>query len=225
MWRVELDQPAAQVAQYARLLAPDEQLRANRFHFERERQRFIAGRGTLRTILGRYLGCDGSELQFSYGPRGKPTLTNPIFDFNLAHSGGLAVIALAYQQEVGVDVEQIRSVADMEQLVQRFFAEQEQATLLALPVKQRQIAFFNGWTRKEAYLKALGDGLARPLDQFCVTLAPGEPVKLLSINEDTKDASCWLLESFNPASGYVAAVAVMGHAWRFSYWDWTPARA
>ncbi len=222
MWQAGLDQPAAQVAQYTRLLTPDEQLRANRFHFERDRQRYIVGRGILRTLLGRYLGCAGSELQFSYGLRGKPALTNPVFDFNLAHSGGLAVIALAYQQEIGVDVEQIRPITDMEQIVQRFFAEQEQADLLTLPVEQRQTAFFNGWTRKEAYLKALGDGLARPLDQFCVSLIPGEPVRLLSINGDTEDASRWLLESFNPAPGYVAAAAVRGHAWRFSYWDWTP---
>lgn len=225
MWRAALDQPAAQLTQLAGLLAPDEQLRANRFHFERDRQRFIAGRAILRTILGRYLGCAGSELQFSYGPRGKPALAKPAaeppFYFNLAHSGGLAVIALAHQQEVGVDVEQIRPITDIEQIVRRFFAEQEQATLLALPVEQRETAFFNGWTRKEAYLKALGDGLARPLDQFCVTLAPGDPVRLVSINGVGDDASPWLLESFDPAPGYAAAVAVREQAWRFSYWDWT----
>ncbi|GAB4438026.1 MAG: 4'-phosphopantetheinyl transferase superfamily protein [Anaerolineae bacterium] len=225
VWRAALDQPAAQVAQFARLLASDEQLRANRFHFERDQQRFIVGRGILRTILGRYLGCDGSEFQFSYGARGKPALTNPIAEpplyFNPAHSGGLMVIVLASNQELGVDVEQIRPIADMEQIVQRFFAPSEQAALLGLPVEQRQEAFFNGWTRKEAYLKALGDGLARPLDQFCVSLVPGEPARLLSIREDEADASHWFLRSFHPAPGYVAAVAVRGHAWRFNYWDWT----
>lgn len=224
VWRAALDQPPARVAQFARLLAPDEQLRANRFHFERDRQRFIAGRGILRTILGRYLGCDGGEVQFCYGPRGKPALTEPSAKqplyFNLAHSGDMAVIALADNQEVGIDVEQIRPIADMEQIVQRFFAVPEQTVLLALPVEQRQEAFFNGWTRKEAYLKALGDGLARPLDQFCVTLAPGEPVRLVSISDAVDDASRWLLESFNPTPGYVAAVAVRGHVWRFNYWDW-----
>lgn len=229
MWRTALDQPASQLTQLAEMLAPDEQLRANRFHFERDRQRFIAGRGILRTILGRYLGCNGSELLFDYGPHGKPALAKPAAEpplyFNLAHSGGLAVLALAYQQEVGVDVEHIRPITDMEQIVQRFFAQQEQATLLALPVEQRESAFFNGWTRKEAYLKALGDGLARPLDQFCVTMAPGDPVRLVSINGAGDDASPWLLESFDPAPGYAAAVAVRGQAWRFSYWDWTQTSA
>jgi 4'-phosphopantetheinyl transferase len=225
IWRAVLDQPVAEVTQFAGLLAADEQLRANRFHFERDRQRFVAGRGILRTILGRYLGCDGSELQFNYGARGKPALINPVTErplyFNLAHSDGLAVIALAYHQELGVDVEQIRPITDMEQIAQQFFAGPEQAALLGLPVEQRQTAFFNGWTRKEAYLKALGDGLARPLDQFCVSLAPNEPVRMLSISGDEADASRWFLTSFNPAPGYVAAVAVRGHAWRFNYWDWT----
>lgn len=229
MWRAALDQPASQLAQLAGLLAPDEQLRANRFHFERDRQRFIAGRAILRTILGRYLGCNGTELLFDYGPHGKPALAKPATEpplyFNLAHSGGLAVVALAHQQEVGVDVEQIRPLADMEQIAQRFFAAAEQAALLALPVEQRQAAFFNGWTRKEAYLKALGDGLARPLDQFCVTLAPGDPVRLVSINGAGDDASHWLLESFNPALGYAAAVAVRGQTWRLNYWDWTQTSA
>lgn len=226
VWRAALDQPAAEVTQFAGLLTADEQLRANRFHFEQDRQRFIVGRGILRTLLGRYLGCPGSELKFSYGPCGKPALaslaTEPPLYFNLAHSGGLAVIALAYHQDLGVDVEQIRPITDMEQIVRRFFAAPEQAALLGLPVEQRQEAFFNGWTRKEACLKALGDGLARPLDQFCVSLVPGEPARLLSISEDETDASRWFLRSFNPAPGYVAAVAVRGHAWRFNCWDWAP---
>jgi len=229
VWRTVLDQPAAEVAQFAGLLTADEQLRANRFHFEQDRQRFIVGRGILRTLLGRYVGCPGGKLQFSYGARGKPALASPTTEpplyFNLAHSGGLAVIALAYHQELGVDVEQIRPITDMEQIVRRFFAAPEQAALLGLPVEQRQEAFFNGWTRKEAYLKALGDGLARPLDQFCVSLVPGEPVRLLSISGDEADVSRWFLASFHPAPGYVAAVAVRGHAWRFNYWDWTQSSA
>ncbi len=226
IWRAGLDRPAAQVAHLTQTLAPDEQLRAERFHFERDRQRFIVGRGVLRAILGRYLHLAPAQLQFCYGARGKPALAESLaggkgqLHFNLAHSGNLAVYALVRGQEIGVDVEQIHPIVEMVQIAERFFATQERAALLALPPEQRQPAFFNCWTRKEAYLKALGDGLTQPLDQFIVSLGPGEPARLLSLAGDVIEASRWLIEAFHPADGYVAAVAIPGQGWHFNYWDW-----
>jgi 4'-phosphopantetheinyl transferase len=224
LWRLSLDPPASQIERLAETLAADEQQRAARFHFERDRRRFIVGRGGLRTILGYYLGLPPGRVQFSYGARGKPALAESSAEkrlyFNLAHSGELAVYGMIHDQEIGVDVEEIHSISEMEQIAARFFAPQEHAALLALPPVQRQQAFFNCWTRKEAYIKALGDGLAQPLDQFCVSLAPEEPARLVSIAGSEDEASRWLLEAFSPAVGYIAAVAVQGHSWQFSYWDW-----
>jgi 4'-phosphopantetheinyl transferase len=221
-----LDPPASQIEQFAATLATDEQQRAGRFHFERDRRRFIVGRGILRMILGYYLSLSPSRVQFSYGARGKPALAETFggageqLCFNLAHSGEIAVYAMLHNQEIGVDVEQIRPMPDLEQIAGRFFAAQEQATLLRLPVEQRQDAFFNCWTRKEAYIKALGVGLAQPLDQFCVSLAPGQAAHLVSIAGSEAEAAGWLLAAFRPAPGYVASVAVPGHGWRLIYWDW-----
>jgi 4'-phosphopantetheinyl transferase len=224
LWRVGLDQPPAQIECLKQSLSPDERERAERFHFERDRRRFVVGRGGLRLILGRYLGLEPDRLRFDYGPRGKPALAEISggegrLCFNLAHSGEVAVYALVRDQEIGVDVEQIRLIIEMEQIARRFFATPEQAALLALPLEQRQAAFFNCWTRKEAYLKALGDGLARPLDQFWVSLTPGEPARLVSVAGDSGESSHWLIEAFSPAAGYVAAVAVRGQHCQFSYWD------
>jgi 4'-phosphopantetheinyl transferase len=226
IWRANLNPPASQIEQFAAILAADEQQRAARFHFKRDRRRFIVGRGVLRLILGYYLGLSPGRVQFSYGAWGKPALAETFgraeeqLFFNLAHSGEMAVYAMLHNQEIGVDVEQIRPMPDLEQIALRFFAVQEQAALLRLPAGQRQDAFFNCWTRKEAYIKALGVGLAQPLDQFCVSLAPGEPANLVSIAGSEVEAAGWLLEAFSPAAGYVASVAVAGQGWQLTYWDW-----
>lgn len=220
-----MDQPAAEVQQLTQTLSSDERSRAERFHFERDRRHFIVGRGLLRTILGRYLGLRSSQLQFCYGPRGKPALAETVSEskaklyFNLAHAAGLALYAVTNDREIGVDLEQIHPIADMDQIAERFFSAQESAALRALPPEQRQEAFFNCWTRKEAYLKASGEGLAQPLDQFSVSLGPGEPAKLVSIAGDFQEASRWFIQAFSPANGYVAAVAVQGQDWRLKYWD------
>ena len=131
----------------------------------------------------------------------------------------MALVAVTNDREIGVDLEQMHPIADMAQIAERFFSAQESAALRALPPEQRQEAFFNCWTRKEAYLKASGEGLAQPLDQFSVSLGPGEPAKLVSIAGDFQEASRWFIQAFSPANGYVAAVAVQGQDWRLKYWD------
>jgi 4'-phosphopantetheinyl transferase len=219
VWCAVLDPSAAWAQWLVQTLSKDELLRAERFHFERDRLRFIVSRGLLRVILGRYLDMEPGQLHFSYGPRGKPTLIETPTDgkgklcFNLAHSNGLALIGVTREREIGVDFEYIRPIANAEQIVQSFFSPREIAMLQSVPRDQKLTAFFNCWTRKEAYVKATGDGLAQPLNQFSVSLAPCEPAKLLAVAADAREVSRWCIQSLTPAPGYVAAVVVEGHAW------------
>lgn len=227
VWRASLDQPAACVQRLAQTLSADERWRAERFHFERDRLHFIVGRGLLRTILGRYLGLEPNRLRFCYSVYGKPALDPKGFQnpsglasyFNLAHSHGLALYAVTCAQEIGVDLEHIRPIAEADQIAGQFFSARERAVFHALPTSQKQKGFFDCWTRKEAYLKANGCGLDWPLDKVEVSLAPGEQARLLSVTGDPQKASRWFIQALTPAPGYVAAVAVEGHGWQFKYWD------
>ncbi len=224
VWRASLDQPASRFQRLAQTLSEDERLRAGQFYFEQDRKRFIASRGLLKTILGCYLDIEPSRLQFCYGSRGKPALAEtPVggtLRFNLSHSQGLALFAVTRDREIGVDLERVRAISEAEQIAERFFSARENAVFRAVPMSKKQEAFFNCWTRKEAYVKASGDGLALPLDQFDVSLAPGEPAALLNAKGDPQEASRWSLQELVPASGYVAALAVEGHGWRLACWQW-----
>jgi 4'-phosphopantetheinyl transferase len=224
VWCASLEQPASSLRWLGQTLSADEQERAGRFHFERDRRHFIAGRGLLRTILGRYLRVEAERLQFCYGPRGKPSLLETCggdtLCFNVSHSHGLALYAVTHGRKVGVDVEWMRPLDDIEQIAERFFSARENATFRALAPDQKVEAFFNCWTRKEAYIKATGDGLSRPLDEFDVSLAPGEPARLLHVASDPQEAARWLLRGLTPAPDYAAAVIVAGQDWRLACWQW-----
>lgn len=221
VWRVSLDQTTAIAERLRQLLSPDEHVRANRFHFERDRQHFILGRGYLRSILSGYLEIPPEEIQFSYGAQGKPQLATSSaqihpFNFNLAHSGSLALYAFTRVGEIGVDLEQIRPDFTGDDIAERFFSASEVARLNELSAELRPEAFFNCWTRKEAFIKAIGIGLSLSLDQFDVTLAPTEPAALLRTRWDENEAARWSLKAIDVGSGYVAAVAVAGHDWRMT---------
>jgi 4'-phosphopantetheinyl transferase len=211
-----LDVDPASVRALTDLLSTDEMERANRFVFERDRRRFIVGRSGLRQLLAARLGVQPQAIEFTYGPRGKPAL-GPRFSgsdlrFNLSHSGGLAVVALAAGRELGVDVEEVRALPDATDVAARFFSRRENEAYLGLEARDRPQGFFNCWTRKEAFIKALGDGLYHPLDRFDVTLAPGEPAKILRV-EDTPGERCgWTLHSFTPEPGFIGAVALRSEA-------------
>jgi 4'-phosphopantetheinyl transferase len=224
VWRAELDQPETTVLRVARTLSPDEQARAKRFCLDRVRTRFVVGRGLLRTILGRYLDRAPDRLRFTYGPRGKPALAPEEatdLRFNLSHSGGLALFAVARGREVGVDVERLRPMPRAERIAERFFSVPERTALKAVPAERRVEAFFTCWTRKEAYIKALGDGLAHPLDQFAVSLAPGEPPRLSAVGDaNGREVEHWRLAALPPAPGYVAALAGRGQGWRLATRWW-----
>ncbi len=212
VWRASLEQPATCAHRLLHLLSHDEQARANRFYLERDRRRFIVARGALRTILGCYLDVEPGQLRFRYESHGKPFLSDEFsasaLRFNLAHSNELALYAFTCGREIGIDVECIRPVPDIEQIAVRFFSANENMALRMLPESQRLEAFFNCWTRKEAYIKTLGEGLTQPLDQFQVSLIPGEPAQLLSVNDVPEKATRWSIAALSPAPGYIGALAV-----------------
>jgi 4'-phosphopantetheinyl transferase len=159
------------------VLTTDE-LRAGRFHFSHLRESFVIAHGALRCLLGRYLGLHSGSLRFSYGSKGKPALeAGAHIQFNMTHSGSLAAIAITAESQIGLDLEQVRPLSDMQQIAAHFFCSEEAAEIMSLPPSERERAFFRCWTRKEAYIKAIGDGLSAPLDGFRVTVLPGTQVR------------------------------------------------
>jgi 4'-phosphopantetheinyl transferase len=190
------------------LLTPDERDRADRFKFDHLRRSFVLARGVLRVLLGRYLDIDPASIRFGYDEKGKPSLARrgPL-KFNASHSGDMALYAFTLDCEIGVDVEQVRPFDDLRRIADRFFCAEETTDLMDLPEEQREAAFFRCWTRKEAYVKAIGEGLAVPLDGFAVSLRPDQPARLIHIGHDSEAAADWTLQNLEPAAGYAGAVA------------------
>lgn len=224
VWCASLDRPVSRFQRLKQLLSQDESMRAERFHFEQDRKRFIARYGILRTLCGRYLNVDPSRLVFCNGKNGKPILANE-FDnsslhFNLSYSDGIALYGFTREQQIGVDIERIYDISEMGQIAQRFFSKTENEILCSLPESKKKEAFFHCWTRKEAFIKAIGDGLSYPLHKFDVSLIPGEPARLLRIEGDSKRASRWSVQDLKPALGFVAALAIEGGRQRLRCWQW-----
>ena len=224
VWRVRLNQTDGRVQQLQQILSDDERLRAECFRFDRDRRRFIVSQGMLRLIIGDYIDMEPSRLQFRSGHRGKPYLMhssgNVPLQFNLAHSKEIALYAFTRSREIGIDLEYVRDMPDAEKIALTTFSSIENKTLQSLPDYQRQEAFFNCWVRKEAYIKAIGNGLYHALDRFDVPLAPGEPARLVSVEGSAEQASCWFMKSLTPEDGYVAALAVKGSNFCPSYWKY-----
>jgi len=217
LWRFDLGALAHEEQKWRLILSTDEQLRAGRFHFSRDRQRFTATRALLRTILASYVAADPKELVFLYSDRGKPSLgschSGNQLEFNVSHSGEIALLAITRGQALGVDVEQVRNNFDCEAIAQRFFSEHEQRQLAALTPSHRYQGFFRCWTRKEAYIKAQGAGLSLPLDQFDVSLKFEDRSALLSTRPNGDEAAKWNLQEVPAGDGYIAALCVRGHRW------------
>ena len=217
VWRVELAHVAPAEQRWEPVLSADERTRAARFHFSRDRQRYTATRAILRMILGGYVASDPKELVFSYSKNGKPALNCPDtsqVEFNVSHSGEVALLAFTRGRPLGVDVEQVRENFDHEAIAGRFFSRQEQEQLATLPPAERYKGFFRCWTRKEAYIKAEGTGLSLPLHQFDVSLGAGESSRLLATRPDSAEAARWKLREVPAGDGYVAALCVQGGGWR-----------
>lgn len=211
IWAVRVEDPPHPYGVLRELLTQEERERADRFHFEADRQRSVLGRGLLRVLLGHFLDAAPAELVFSYGEQGKPRLGGNIeggVEFNVSHSGEWVILGLCVGRSVGVDVEQIREMTDMESLAERYFAPAEVRALRSLDVAERREAFFTCWTRKEAYVKAVGAGFSMDLDTFEVSVRPLESASLLTIDGSAQLAAEWTLWGGTPAVGYVAAAAV-----------------
>jgi 4'-phosphopantetheinyl transferase len=205
------------------ILSEDELKRAYRFFFKKDRHRFIVGRGLLRTILGCYLKKRPNQLRFHYSLNGKPELIGKngeeTLKFNVSYSNELILYAVALNRKIGIDLEYIRPDFADTQIVERFFSKQEAVKFLSLPKKIQKEAFFTCWTRKEAYLKATGKGITLGMNQFEVSLVPGEPAKFLSINNNPKETPSFCFEDLNMGSDYKAALAVEGFGWKLRYWQ------
>jgi 4'-phosphopantetheinyl transferase len=200
-------------------------MRAKRYIFEYDRKRFVVRRGILRALLGSYLGISPEQVRFTYGKNQKPELTGTSdadkIHFNISHSEGLAVFAFSNNSEIGVDIEYIRDVPEMDRIIDRLFSEREKSILDSLYGKEKNQAFFNCWTRKEAYIKALGEGLSYPLDSFDVSLVPDHPAKILGIKESEESASQWELVDLKITAGYTAVVAVKSKVVRVLSRKWS----
>jgi 4'-phosphopantetheinyl transferase len=216
LWLADLDRPPVPLSYLAELLDPDERARAARFRFEIHRSRYTVGRGLLRILLGRVTGRAPGSLVFRYGAKGKPFLADPSPDpeiplhFNLSNSANGVLIAVARGGEIGVDIEALRPMDDAVELVERFFAPSERSTFSRLPPEERTTGFFSGWTRKEAYVKARGDGLSLPTTEFEITLGPREPARLTRFEREPDEVGRWSFAAFEPARGFLGALAVEG---------------
>jgi 4'-phosphopantetheinyl transferase len=194
---------APRLKELAGFLSADERERAARFRFDRDRDRYIVCRGSLRELLAARLRIAPASVQFVYGRFGKPAIDQPEIRFNVSHSHGMAMIALARSREVGCDIERIDPLFAGEKIPERFFSPYEVAALRALPAADQCDAFFRCWTRKEAYIKACGMGISLALDSFDVTVGPNQPPALL------RGADGWSLRAIDaPPAGYAAAVVV-----------------
>jgi 4'-phosphopantetheinyl transferase len=209
-----LDCPQSDTKYLDNILAEDEINRANRFHFKKDRERFVAGRGLLRMILSSYVGMPANEIIFTYGCHGKPGLRRhdgrPAIEFNLAHSAGTAIYAITRDRPVGIDIELVDHEFPIESVAERFFSKVEVAAFRSLPRDMQRIAFFKCWTRKEAFIKALGDGLSCPLADFDVFLTPGERARLLKVRWAPEEASRWCMEDIDSVPNCAAAVVFSG---------------
>jgi 4'-phosphopantetheinyl transferase len=218
LWRIDLAAVGPAEKRWQKILSPDERARAARFHFERDRQHFTATRALLRTLLASYVGSEPADLVFRYSDKEKPSLqpqpSHGPMEFNVSHSGTAALLAFARERTLGVDIEIIRDDFDPAALAHRFFSKHEQSQLAALDPSEKYSGFFRCWTRKEAYIKAVGTGLSLPLDQFDVSLRPGDEHALLATRPEASEAATWSLRELPVGDEYIAALCVRGRGWR-----------
>ena len=220
VWCASLRPGEAALAAMRALLSADERERAGRFYFEKDRSAYAVARGLLRTLAGLYLDAPPERLRFDYTDYGKPYLAGGTLRFNLSHSHEVALYAFTSGAEVGVDVEYVRPELAGAEIARRFFSPREVESLLALPSAEQAEAFFKCWTRKEAFIKAVGQGLSFPLERFDVSLAPRAPAELLSVSGDEREAARWFMRDVTPGPGYAAALVCEGEVGRVRCWRW-----
>ena len=221
IWRASLDLDEYFQSSFLKVLSPDEKYRAQKFRFAKDNRNFIAARGILRSLLGKYLKISPAEISFQYSKFGKPGIAdNNSLQFNISHSQNIALFAFTKKFPVGVDVELVNHDIEVKDIATKFFSANEVSNLLALPEKQQALGFFNCWTRKEAFIKAVGEGLSFPLNQFEVSLEPDKPAKLLATHWDANAVSKWALYSMSPAPNFVGSVVIEGVVKQVNFWNW-----
>jgi len=226
LWRLR-PEPDADLARYLRMLGAEERDRAARFRFPHLRHNFTSDHGRMRRILSAYAGIAPEDLVFQANEYGKPELANREaadlpgrLRFNLSHTEGMTLLALCIDSDLGVDVEAVRPMSDLELIARSHFSASEIAALEAVDASERQQAFFRCWTRKEAFLKAHGSGLSIPLDSFAVSLADEETPTLLECRWGPGENQRWSLFSLDPGKEFIGAVAVGRGDWRIHWFDW-----
>ncbi|MCC6456961.1 MAG: 4'-phosphopantetheinyl transferase superfamily protein [Caldilineaceae bacterium] len=224
LWLVPLQIAATEIDALMQILSSDERVRATRFHFARDQRRFIAARGTLKRILGKYLGLAPQEVEFRYGPHGKPTIHTQAEDgalrFNLSHAHELALVAVTHAREVGVDIEHSARAVDANGIVERFFASHEQTMYESVAPGERQELFLRYWTCKEAFAKATGQGLSLPLKQIEILLTPESPARLASTVDDAPSGRRWTLQELRPSDEQFGALVVEGAGdFKIEFWQ------
>ena len=214
VWRASLDLAPQSLEELETVLSEDEKLRANRFRFAKHKRRFIAARGILRQLLAGYLQSSPGEINFTYNPQGKPQLASSFknidLQFNISHSEDLALYSFNYEQQIGIDLEYLRENVDYENIAKRFFCETEFQLITSCISEQRQQRFYQLWTAKEAYLKAIGKGLGGGLETSEIKLNQEENICFHSIENKEETASNWSLYNFIPESNFVATIALSG---------------
>lgn len=212
VWQASLEVGAQETENLMGTLSADELERAGRFRFEPDKKRFIAARGILRNILGRYRNTDPGKIRFGYTPAGKPELVSGsgALHFNLSHSGAFALYAIALHRAVGIDIELIRYDMEVEEIARKFFSENEIGALRQAPESRLHDVFFQYWTRKEAFVKAIGKGIVFPMHEVDVSLANGTDLSPVAWPGDQKENTGWYVQDLFPAANYRAAVAVEG---------------
>jgi 4'-phosphopantetheinyl transferase len=208
VWTLHLEAPQLLAPMFEPILSADEKNRAAHFRFEHPRNLFVSARGALRCLLGRYLDIHPARIRFKYGSKGKPALaSNASIEFNTTHSGHMAAFAFTVGCQIGIDLEQVRPLHDALEIANRYFCSDEAAEIVALPPNEQERSFFLCWTRKEAYIKAIGDGLSAPLHEFRVTIKSSEPARLVHLAREEKAAQEWTLHDLRLDPNYASAVA------------------
>jgi 4'-phosphopantetheinyl transferase len=223
VWCAALDTGIAQIDGLRASLSADELKRVEALRFDQQKNRFVVRRAVLRTLVAQYVGGTPAAIAFAYGVNGKPSVLSPLaggLQFNLSHSNGVAVFAFTTDREVGIDIEEIRPLPDAAAIAGRFFSPGEIAALERVNPIDRLHAFYNCWTRKEAYVKATGEGLQRPLDSFSVDVVDLDPEHPSPVHETRGDWR-WSLRNLFPVDGFVGAVAARGQEWHLSAWRWS----
>lgn len=225
-WFVQASSDPALLARLQSLLGAEEAAKATTFRFEHLRRNYTFTHGVLRILIGRYIGEDPAQVKFCSGPNGKPYIDHSrSVQFNLSHSNDVALMAFAADCEIGVDIEKIRPMNDVLAIASRFFCPEETAELMSMPAGEQQAAFFRCWTRKEAYLKAAGDGMRTDLDSFRVSIRHREPVRFLHINGNSDAAAQWSLHNLDIYPDCAAALAYAGSVRAVRTLPFTPCAA